>query len=64
MTEHVKLAAHPYGYTAVVAEGDLYRAAEQIFSDLGIGCSLRSSSMRCTSGAGSGSSLPSGRSTR
>jgi len=35
MTTDVKIAAHPYGYTAVVAEGDLYRAAEQIFSDLG-----------------------------
>ena len=35
MTTDVKIAAHPYGYTAVVPEGDLYRAAEQIFSDLG-----------------------------
>lgn len=35
MTEHVKIAAHPYGYTAVVEDRDLYQAAEQIFSDLG-----------------------------
>ncbi|MFW6438089.1 MAG: sugar phosphate isomerase/epimerase family protein [Armatimonadota bacterium] len=34
MTDDVKIAAHPYGYTAVVEDGDLYRAAEQIFSDL------------------------------
>lgn len=35
MTGDVLIAAHPYGYTAVVEDRDLYRAAEQIFSDLG-----------------------------
>lgn len=34
MTDDVMIAAHPYGYTAVVEDRDLYRAAEQIFSDL------------------------------
>ncbi|MBD3293485.1 MAG: hypothetical protein GF393_11215, partial [Armatimonadia bacterium] len=34
MTDDVRIAAHPYGYTAVVEDHDLYRAAEQIFSDL------------------------------
>ncbi len=35
MTDDVMIAAHPYGYTAVVEDRDLYGAAEQIFSDLG-----------------------------
>ena len=35
MTGDVRIAAHPYGYTAVVEDRDLYKAAEQIFSDLG-----------------------------
>ncbi len=35
MTDDVQIAAHPYGYTAVVEDRDLYRAAEQVFSDLG-----------------------------
>jgi len=34
MTEDISIAAHPYGYVRVLEDGDLYGAAEQIFSDL------------------------------